>query len=95
MVVAKMSRVEVLTRIAANIRALRRRHNLTQADLAEGAELDLRQIQRAESGTREVGVVTLALIAHALKVSAAHLFRPASLAPTRHGRPPKRRRTVR
>ncbi|NOU27133.1 MAG: helix-turn-helix transcriptional regulator [Polyangiaceae bacterium] len=77
----------VLRSVAANVRAIRRRRDLTQAALAERADLEVRQLQRVESGKMDCGIVALAAIAAALEVPIGRLFRVASLpAPTR-GRP--------
>lgn len=82
----------VLRSIAANLRAARRRRGLTQAALAEAANLDVRQVQRAESGKIDVGVVAVAALADALKMPVGRLFRMAVLEPVKAGRPAQRRR---
>lgn len=81
----------VLQSIAANVRRLRVRQKLTQAQLAEMAELELRQLQRIERAEINFGVVTLVRLAEALEVRPSALLQSAELAPVRRGRPPSRR----
>lgn len=78
---------EVLQSIAANVRAWRERRGLTQAALAERAEMELRAIQRIEQGKINFGVVNLVLVANALGVSPALLLRGARKTPRSPGRP--------
>jgi ribosome-binding protein aMBF1 (putative translation factor) len=80
---------DVLRSLAANVRAIRRRRGLTQDRLAELAKLDLRQVQRAESGRVDVGLLTLSALAAALDVAPGRLLRSATLEPPRLGRPPR------
>jgi transcriptional regulator with XRE-family HTH domain len=82
---------DVLRSVAANIRSLRRRRGLTQAALAEKARLDLRQIQRAESGRVDIGIVAVAAVAEALEVLPGRLFRHAPFSPQPPGRPSQKR----
>lgn len=83
---------DVLRRVAANLRTIRRRRGLTQAALAELADLELRQLQRAESGRMDFGLVTLDILARALGVPPGRFFRDAELAEPRRGRPPSKKR---
>jgi transcriptional regulator with XRE-family HTH domain len=63
----RASRVKkTLAKLAANVRGLREERGLSQADLAERSELDLRQIQRIESGEVNFGVAWFVAIADAL-----------------------------
>lgn len=77
----------VLESVAANLVRARRRFGITQAKLAELADLDLRQVQRAESGRIDVGIVTLVVLAKALTVPPARLLRSAALVRAGRGRP--------
>ena len=79
---------DVLTSIAANVRRLRLRRGLSQAQLAERADLELRQLQRIEQAVTNFGVVTLVRLAEALGVRPGALLRRAPLAAARKGRPP-------
>jgi transcriptional regulator with XRE-family HTH domain len=80
---------ELLTSIAANVRRLRGQRGLTQAELAERAALDLRQLQRIERGEINFGVVSVLRLADALRVRPGALLGRARLAPPRRGRPPR------
>ncbi|MBX3226280.1 MAG: helix-turn-helix transcriptional regulator [Labilithrix sp.] len=82
---------DVLQKVAANLRSLRQRRGLTQAALAEIADMELRQLQRAESGRMDFGLVTLDILARALEVSPGRFFRKAALPEPRRGRPPKKK----
>jgi transcriptional regulator with XRE-family HTH domain len=78
---------EILQRVAANVRALRRARAWTQEDLAEAANLDLRRIQRVERAEVDVGLIALAALARALEVPPGRLFRMAKFEPPVKGRP--------
>ncbi|MBI5479937.1 MAG: helix-turn-helix transcriptional regulator [Deltaproteobacteria bacterium] len=80
---------DVLASIAANVRAQRAQLGLSQAQLAERADLELRHLQRIERGRTNFGVVTLVWLAEALGVRPGTLLRRSALPPTRHGRPPR------
>lgn len=73
--------------IGANVRRLRRRLGLTQAALAEAAEIDGRHLQRIERGKVDLHVSHLERLAAVLHVSPAALLAPADLEPSRPGRP--------
>jgi transcriptional regulator with XRE-family HTH domain len=77
----------VLESLAANLVRGRRRFGITQAKLAELADLDLRQVQRAESGRIDVGIVTLVVLARALDLAPGQLLRAARLVRAGRGRP--------
>lgn len=80
----------VLASIAANVQAIRRKRGLTQMELAEKANVELRQLQRAESGRIDFGLIALVQIATALDVPPGRFFRAARLAAPKLGRPKKR-----
>ncbi len=79
----------MLQSIAANVRQWRERRGLTQATLAERANMELRAIQRIEQGKINFGVIGLVHVAAALGVSPALLLEKAQKAPRMPGRPPK------
>jgi len=82
-----------LERVAANIVRNRRRLGLSQAALAERADLDVRQVQRAETGRIDVGIVTLVALATALDVAPGRLLLRARLVRAGPGRPKTKRAT--
>ena len=82
----------ILNSIAANVRRLREARDLTQEQLAEAADLDVRQVQRIERASLNFGVVALVSLAEALDVSATRLLKFAELDPPRRGRPRQRPR---
>lgn len=88
---ARRAHADVLASIAANVRNCRTSRGLSQEALAELADLDLRQLQRVESGTVNFGVVAFVAVARALGVSPAVLIKPAGLPVRRRGRPAKAR----
>ncbi|MFI5297223.1 MAG: helix-turn-helix domain-containing protein [Polyangiales bacterium] len=75
--------------IAANIRRLREEQGLSQAELAERSGVDLRVLQRIESGKVDFRVSSFVALAEALTVTAGPLVEPASLSPRKRGRPRK------
>src|SRR5262249_25533599 len=77
---------------ASNLRRLRQRTGLTQAQLAEKAGLHLHGVTKLEQGDREPALATAAKIAAALGVTVDELMRPAGpTEPSRsRGRPRKR-----
>lgn len=60
--------------IADNVKLYRKRENLTQADLAERAELSLDSIKRIESGKRTMSLENFLRISDALNVSLSFLL---------------------
>lgn len=78
-----------LARVAANVRRLRLEQELTQADLAERASIDLRYLQRIEAAKVHAGVGYVAALAAALGVEPGELFAVVEPAVRPHGRPPK------
>lgn len=79
----------VLRSVAANVRRLRTRLQITQEQLAELAGLDLRFLQRIEAGRTNLGIVVLASLSQALGTSPSALLRKAELKPPPRGRPKK------
>ncbi|XXT15352.1 helix-turn-helix transcriptional regulator [Sorangium sp. So ce429] len=77
----------LLQYVAANTRRLRQRRGMTQEALAKAAELDLRFIQKIESGRYNISLRTLLAVASALEVAPGALLRPAILDETKRGRP--------
>lgn len=73
--------------IAANIRRHRRKLRMTQAELAEAAQLSVRGLSEVENGVVDLSVSTLCRIARALKVEPAVLLRKAELIKPSKGRP--------
>lgn len=73
--------------IGANVRAGRNRLGLTQEQLAEAADIDLRFLQRIERGTTNLSIAVLASLAASLKVKLPTLLRPAKIKPAKRGRP--------
>lgn len=61
--------------VGRNIRALRKKADLTQEALADRADMHLVEIGRAERGVRDLRVSTVARIAKGLQVPAAELLR--------------------
>lgn len=84
----------VLRYIGANVRRLRLARGLTQEQLAELAELDLRFLQRIERGQTNVGVAVIVALANALDVLPGMLFRKATLPAVKPGRPRKSKASV-
>jgi transcriptional regulator with XRE-family HTH domain len=82
---------ESLDYIAANIYRARVRAGMTQEQLAEAADLDVRFLQRIERGKTNLSVLTLTALADALAVPPGTLFKKAALPEARRGRPTKKR----
>ena len=81
---------KLLESIAANTVALRTRASLTQEQLAERAELDLRYLQRVERAGTNLSMKVLVALAKGLGVREADLLLPATLPRPKRGRPPNR-----
>lgn len=60
--------------IADNVRLYRKKENLTQAELAERAELSLDSIKRVESGKMTLSLENFLRISDALQVSLSFLL---------------------
>ncbi len=82
-----------LSDLAANVRLLREERAWSQAQLAARAGLDVRQVQRIEQGTTDIGVIHLSRIARALGVELGPLFVPRPFVPRPRGRPAQAKRT--
>jgi transcriptional regulator with XRE-family HTH domain len=80
--------------IAANLYRARVRAGMTQEQLAEAADLDLRFVQRVERGRTNLSVLTLVALAEALGEKPGTFFREAVLPEARRGRPPRKKRTL-
>jgi transcriptional regulator with XRE-family HTH domain len=80
---------DVLRALGANVQAFRVRAGLTQHQLAERADMDLRFLQRIERGAGVPSVPTIVALADAVGAEVADLFRPAEPVPARRGRPPR------
>ncbi len=61
--------------VGRNIRAIRKRADLTQEALAERSDMHMVEIGRAERGVRDLRISTVAKIAAGLGVPACELFR--------------------
>ncbi len=72
---------------AANIRRLRIAAGSTQEALAEAVGVDLRYLQRLESGAVDAKLSLLDRFATAMGVDLGDLLQPARLGPRRRGRP--------
>lgn len=83
---------EVLRSIAANVRGLRAKRGLTQQQLADSADVDIRYLQKVEAAQIDFGVSFLVVLADTLEVKPATLLRPAKLTKPSRGRPTKRSR---
>ena len=79
----------LLLYIAANVRQIRSKRGLTQEALAEAVGVDLRFIQKVESGKASVSLGTLVAIAEALAVKPGVLLKEAELPEVKRGRPKK------
>ncbi|OGT27549.1 MAG: transcriptional regulator [Gammaproteobacteria bacterium RBG_16_66_13] len=86
---------ESLDYIAANLHRARTRAGMTQEQLAEAADLDLRFLQRIERGKTNLSVLTLTALANALAVPPGSLLKKATLPEVRRGRPPARKTRTR
>ncbi|WP_437653191.1 helix-turn-helix domain-containing protein [Sorangium sp. So ce1182] len=71
-------------------RRLRQQRGITQEQLAEAAEIELRTMQSIEGGRQSVSLGTLVRLANALDVSPKVLLRGAELTEIKRGRPRKR-----
>ncbi|HSS05191.1 MAG TPA: helix-turn-helix transcriptional regulator [Solirubrobacterales bacterium] len=61
--------------VGRNIRAQRKRRELTQEELAQRAGIHPVEVGRAERGTRDMRVSTVVKLAHGLDVPAMELMR--------------------
>ena len=65
----------LLTALGKRIAALRKRIGWTQVDMAVHLDLNRGHISDIERGKREVGIITLQLIARGLKTTMARLLK--------------------
>lgn len=90
---ASLALETLLLYIAANCRRLRKRRGLTQEALAEVAGLDLRFVQKIESGRHNMSLSALLAVANALDVPPGLLFRSSTMPEVKRGRPREKRPT--
>ena len=64
---------------------------MTQEALAEAATVDLRFLQKVETGSANLSITILVRLADALHLKPGLLLRSARLPPPRRGRPPSKR----
>jgi transcriptional regulator with XRE-family HTH domain len=83
----------VFLHIGANVRKLRLRQELTQAELAEIIECEPTYLQKVEYGTAKPSVPMLVRIANSLGVPIGALFRTTKAPEPKRGRPRKPRST--
>lgn len=77
--------------LGANVRRWRRRRELTQENLIELTGMDIRFLQRIESGTINARLDTVVRLAQALDVEPSALLRRAKVVAPKSGRPRNRR----
>jgi transcriptional regulator with XRE-family HTH domain len=77
--------------VGANVRRLRVRISLSQAEFAELCDMNGRHIQRIERGKVDLHLSSLEILAKALRVAPQALLRPARLEPATVGRPPRKK----
>lgn len=79
---------KTLESIAANVRRIRERRGMTQEQLAEAADIELRQLSRIEtSRAGSFAVTQLVRLAKVLGVRVGELLRPRKLPTPKRGRP--------
>lgn len=78
-----------LTYVAANIRRLREKRELTQETLAEASNITLHHLAMIERAKTSLSLATLVAIAEALGATPRDLLRPAKLPEAKRGRPRK------
>jgi len=75
--------------LAANIKRLRKKSNLTQMQLAEVVDIELKYLQKLESGRKNPSIAIVLAIAEAFKVDLGELFLDIPLVKQKTGRPKK------
>lgn len=70
--------MDIKERIGQRIKAIREEKELSQKDIAYAADLDRSYIASVENGKRNVSIVNIEKIAHALKVSVRMFFNDES-----------------
>lgn len=66
--------MDIKEKIGQRIKAIREKKELSQKDIAYAADLDRSYIASVENGKRNVSIVNIEKIAHALKVSVRVFF---------------------
>jgi len=69
-----LSDKEALIQLGKHIVSLRKRYNLSQADLSYEADIDLSTISRLERGSLNVSYITLFKIAKGFNIPLKNLF---------------------
>lgn len=75
--------------LAANIKRLRKELNLTQMQLAEMVDIELKYLQKLESGRKNSSIAVVLAIAEAFNVDLDELFLDIPLIKQKTGRPKK------
>lgn len=81
----------VVFSVGRRIAELRRKRRLTQAQLAEKADVSVKYVQRIEAGATNLTIRSLVLFANVLGTRIGELFRAPSTRTVRRGRPRSRR----
>lgn len=77
----------ILKNVGYRISEIRRERKLTQEILATKADVTLKYIQRVESGSENLTLLSLVRFANILEKDLAAFLLPATLVPRRPGRP--------
>ncbi len=80
---------QLIVDVGRRIAELRAARSLTQAELAEGAGVSVKYVQRVEAGQENLTIRTLAKFAELLEVRVVELFSPPASRRVRRGRPPR------
>ena len=70
--------MDIREKIGQRIKAIREKKELSQKDIAYAADLDRSYIASVENGKRNISIVNIEKIAHALKVSVRVFFNDES-----------------
>ncbi len=70
--------MDIRNKIGQRIKAIREEKELSQKDIAYAADLDRSYIASVENGKRNISIVNIEKIAHALKVSVRMFFNDES-----------------
>ncbi|MCL2724837.1 MAG: helix-turn-helix domain-containing protein [Polyangiaceae bacterium] len=81
----------LLRSVGANVRRLRIKKGLTQAQLSEAADLETRFLQQVEAARSNITLATLLALADALRVHPGHLLKKATPVARPAGRPKTKR----
>lgn len=82
--------LDLVARLAANVRRLRHERQWTQAQAAEACEMAVYMLQTVESGRANFTGTVLARLCDGLGAPVEELFKPAApLTPRKRGRPRK------